>query len=440
LTGHVAFVAGDITGANYVTASFLTFISGGASDTSTLTVSGIISGEGDLYIGSNSRTGGGAGSLVLNAANTYAGNTLINASTSSNSRIRLGVTNALPTTTNVIFGSLSGAGNTTLDLFGNNQQIASLSDDAAKPITRNLTITNTSTTTDSTLTISGSVTPGNAFAGLITDGSTNKILLVKAGTNTLRLTGASTYTGGTTINGGELRVNNATGSGTGSYSVTVNSTGTLSGTGTIIMTSGALAVNAGGTVRGGFAGGSAIERTGTLNIDNIADTTIAAATGGNGATIAIGTDWQSANVANASLLNLIGTGNFLDFTNVDGSLGQTFNINVDVSTLVLGETYTIKVAEIADSAGSGNNSGVKINGVFIDVSTIDTSIATNQYSLSATGGPLTVGSSNLFVMMSDGDLYLTFTATPEPHHVLLVCVAALILGFWIRNRRIAVAA
>ena len=54
----------------------------------------------------------------------------------------------------------------------------------------------------------------------------------KIGTGLLRLKGSSTYTGSTTIEGGELMVNNTSGSGTGSGAVQVNG-GILAGLGTI---------------------------------------------------------------------------------------------------------------------------------------------------------------------------------------------------------------
>jgi autotransporter-associated beta strand protein len=54
----------------------------------------------------------------------------------------------------------------------------------------------------------------------------------KTGTGLLRLKGSNTYTGSTTIEGGELMVNNTSGSGTGSGAVQVNG-GILAGLGTI---------------------------------------------------------------------------------------------------------------------------------------------------------------------------------------------------------------
>jgi autotransporter-associated beta strand protein len=56
--------------------------------------------------------------------------------------------------------------------------------------------------------------------------------LVKVGNETLTLTGANTYSGGTTVAGGSLIVQNATGSATGTGSVQVN-VGTFGGTGSV---------------------------------------------------------------------------------------------------------------------------------------------------------------------------------------------------------------
>lgn len=76
--------------------------------------------------------------------------------------------------------------------------------------------------------------------------------LTKSGAGTMRLTAPSSYSGGTTVSVGRLLVNNVTGSGTGSGSVTVNS-GILGGTGVI---AGAVSVLAGGTIAPGTSIGA----------------------------------------------------------------------------------------------------------------------------------------------------------------------------------------
>ena len=88
---------------------------------------------------------------------------------------------------------------------------------------------------NSTLTVSSSTSGATTFAGLLGGPliNQNNLAFVKAGTSTLTLTGASTFTGGTTINGGTLKIDNTTGSGTGTGPVAVNSAGTLAGTGII---------------------------------------------------------------------------------------------------------------------------------------------------------------------------------------------------------------
>jgi autotransporter-associated beta strand protein len=82
-------------------------------------------------------------------------------------------------------------------------------------------------------------------------GGGGNISLTKNGSGTQTLSNANNYGGGTIINAGTLAVSNITGSGTGGGAVTVQTTATLAGTGSI---SGNVSVAAGGFVAPGNAG------------------------------------------------------------------------------------------------------------------------------------------------------------------------------------------
>ncbi|MDP9992880.1 outer membrane autotransporter protein [Variovorax boronicumulans] len=120
-------------------------------------------------------------------------------------------------TTGVSFGALSGAGETVL---------------GAKALTL------------------GGSGGDNTLSGSIsgTGGS-----VVKVGAGTLVLTGANTYTGATTVAAGTLRVNNTSGSGTGTGAVQVQSGATLAGSGSI---AGAVTIAKGGILAAGNSPGT----------------------------------------------------------------------------------------------------------------------------------------------------------------------------------------
>jgi autotransporter-associated beta strand protein len=155
--------------------------------------------------GSGSLTKTGAGTLTLGAANTFTGDLYLNGGT-------LRVTNnqalgAEPAAGSSLYAAHL-AGGTTLQAAvsstGSNRRIEFVSGTATLDVLNGF-----SQQRDGILYGTGGFT--------------------KAGAGTLILTGANTYSGGTTINAGTLQVNNTSGSGTGTGAVTVNSGGILSG-------------------------------------------------------------------------------------------------------------------------------------------------------------------------------------------------------------------
>jgi autotransporter-associated beta strand protein len=162
----------------------------------------------------------GAGTLILNGANTYTSvtrisagtlqaTTLANGGTGNNSSI--GASN--PVATNLILngGTLryTGAAVNTDRLFS--LQISSTID-ASGTGAVNFTSTGAmgfnSNTADKTLTLTGTNTDANTIAAIIGD-NTGVTSLSKSGVGTWVLSGANTFTGATTISGGTLRLTNA---------------------------------------------------------------------------------------------------------------------------------------------------------------------------------------------------------------------------------------
>jgi autotransporter-associated beta strand protein len=196
---------------------------------SAIHMNGVVSGTGGL-------TKAGAGRLQLSGDNTYAGATVIDQGIletfeseriPNSSAVSINSGTKLWIASTETIGSLDGAGN--VEMFLN----ASL--------------------------ITGGNNQSTAFSGVI--GTSGNV--TKTGAGTWTLSGANTYTGGTLVNGGTLVVNNTSGSGTGTGTVIVNSGGTLAGSGSV---SGAVNVNNEGTL----APGSSIESldTGALTFNN----------------------------------------------------------------------------------------------------------------------------------------------------------------------------
>jgi autotransporter-associated beta strand protein len=170
------------------------------NDTVTDTFNQAISGNGTLVKD-------GEGTMIVNAASTYSGGTII-----SNGTLKIGNTDYLPTGTTLQFGEANSVNSGKFDLNGADQTVGGLT--TANGATGH-TILNSSATTASTLTVAYNGTTPQTFAGVIGGGSFGmpanaNIAFVKDGTGTLSLTGANTYAGSTTVLNGILRVTNNT--------------------------------------------------------------------------------------------------------------------------------------------------------------------------------------------------------------------------------------
>lgn len=156
------------------------------------------------------------------------------------------------------------------------------------------TLGNYGTTTSATATI-GDKGIDSTFSGLIIDGSTSPLAVVKTGTGTLTLNGTSSYTGGTTVSAGALRgttsgvqgaiTNNAAveflQATTGTYAGIMGGSGSLtkSGVGSVTLSgantfSGLTDVQAGTLAYGvnnALGGGNVQVSGGTLNIATFTD-------------------------------------------------------------------------------------------------------------------------------------------------------------------------
>lgn len=194
-----------------------------------LTVSGPISG-GNLVL-SAFGTGEETGVLVVsNTGNTYAGQTQI-----IRGILRLGATNALPTTTLLNIDSANSQGDPSVfDLAGYNQTVATLTRGAESA--GGSFITNTGTVA-STLTVNQ--TGSTTYSGILQDVSA-PLNIEKTGIGTLTLSGDNAHRGTTTVSAGTLVLS---GNGTATGEVIATTTGVL-----IVASNGALGSTSAGTV------------------------------------------------------------------------------------------------------------------------------------------------------------------------------------------------
>jgi autotransporter-associated beta strand protein len=239
-----------------------------------------------------------------------------------------------------------------------------------------------------TLTLTGSQVASTTYgtssiASILADASTGNTLAVsKTGAGTWALNGANTYTGGTTVTGGALLINNTTGSGTGTGAVTVQNGGTFGGGATTGVTAktygasspgpyqatrtnytagkngistGAVEVQSGGILQPGDAGAVGTLTLGTLTLDagsalvydfNSTSNSLVAVTASGGLTLASGTGVITLDVFAAGTTNPYNT---IGVYNIFSYAGSTFNGNLTALTANLSPgTYTF-ANDTADS-------------------------------------------------------------------------------------------
>ena len=173
---------------------------GTGSTTSTLTLGGAISGSGSLTLSSLSTVASNSNQTIrFNAQSSYVGTTTLHpADNDANLIVKLGIANALPTSTVLSINGVAGGGtgrSTKFDLSGFNQTIGGLQNAAVS--LRSQQILNSGAA--ATLTINNST--NHSFTGVLLGSNLN---VVKTGVGTQTLAGVNTMTGSTTVQAGKL--------------------------------------------------------------------------------------------------------------------------------------------------------------------------------------------------------------------------------------------
>lgn len=202
-------------------------------------------------------------------------------------------------------------------------------------------ISSGTTTATETLTLGGANTGNNLVSGDITNGTASALALVKSGAGTWTLSGANTYTGGTSIAGGTLVLSGGNNR--------LPTTGTLAFTGT----SGTLDV---GSTTQSVSGLTFLIAGTNSNVITGAGGTLSV-TGGS---VHVGGGSNTSTGSNATTVSMTGLSNF-NYTNTGGtfSVGGRADVGTSVSgagTLSMATVNTITAANFLVSPVSSGNS------------------------------------------------------------------------------------
>jgi fibronectin-binding autotransporter adhesin len=303
-------------------------------NSNTLTIGGRITGVGNI-------TKAGAGSLALAGNNSgFTGNLALGSGNASVSgALDINNANALGTgtfTINAGSGGIATIDNTSSGAIvnaGNNVQVWDTSFTYAGTQALNLGTGSVTFGTSGTSSITLTTTANNLTVGGIISGFSASDQLIKAGAGTLTLTGASTYTGTTTVTGGVLALGNTSAL---AGAITLNGGNLDLATDTAVSTSNTVNVLTNSTVLSDRAtAGSGLTQTlGALNIGGFTLTTTAGANATSGTpVVAFGATTLSGTVAQTTTFNPTTAAITL------ASVGSNANTGV-TDTLVLAGTAT----------------------------------------------------------------------------------------------------
>ncbi|MGA2496715.1 MAG: autotransporter-associated beta strand repeat-containing protein, partial [Tepidisphaeraceae bacterium] len=350
----------------------------GIGSTGNFTLNGSISAANNLPFNLTYRIVG-SGTILVNAASSYLGNTSI----TNTGALQLGNANALlnSTLTVSVAGGLKfspGIGTFTLGGLAGGSAFALTDTASPTPFPVVLKVGNNSFST----------TYSGALSG--TGGS-----LIKIGTGTLTLSGANTYTGGTTISAGEILLGNVTALGTGTVTLNDANTGTA---GTAML----------GNVASGTIANPVIvtaNGAGTTMIGSTATGTTATIFSGN---ISIAKDITlfGQNTDRTTFTgNISGTGNLYltsNGTTMTGGFGR--RITIDGNNSFIGNLYVLPTTTFQTNSNTALPSTTSVNLAAADslwkfnnsVSTIDALTGLGQIGVheSVTGNDLLVVGAN----------------------------------------------
>ena len=350
VTGGVSGTGNLILSNNGSTSNGITLSTTAVNNTGTITNSG--SGSGGVSI-----TGGvGANVTGITQNSTTSGLTISTGALTVNSGGKTLTSQAGNLT---VSGGLSGTGNLTLKNDGS----------TANGITLSITTINNT----GTITNSGSGTGGVTISAAI--GTNVNGLTQNSATSSLTLSGNNTYTGGTTISAGTLMVGHASGLGANTSTVSVSNGAALDLNGTTMTNTNALTLNGAGSGSGGIL--------------NSSDT---------GATYA-----GAINMGSGSTIGSTGTGNTFILSGGVTSTG-TGNLTIKVGgtqAITLSTTAVNNTGTISNS-GSGTGLVSITGGVGANVTGITQNSATSGLSIST--GALTVNSGGKTLTSQAGNL------------------------------------